>query len=201
MFESDESENLFYLDDEVSIYIIFKKCKRITTFFHSSPKKSAELKKELNLRQMEVTTLIQSVYTRWNSSYEMLKRIYKTLDCINIILLKSKNNIPLLNHEETKCIPDILACLKIFAVMTEKLSGESYVTISLLIPCTKQILIELGNLESTIKTKTGQNFRKLLIKLSEDRLLQYETRTVPRYINLLFLIFNNLIIIYNLINY
>lgn len=53
-------------------------------------------------------------------------------DDINIILLRSKNNIPLLNHEETKCIPDILACLKIFAVMTEKLSGESYATISLL---------------------------------------------------------------------
>lgn len=81
----------------------------------------------------------------------MLKRMYKTLDCINIILLKSKN-IFLLNHEETKCISDILACLKIFAVMTEKLSGESYVTISLLIPCIKQILIELGNLESTIKS-------------------------------------------------
>ncbi|KMQ90940.1 zinc finger bed domain-containing protein 1-like protein [Lasius niger] len=179
LFESDESENLVADHNEVSVYIILKKCKRITTFFHSSPKKSAELKKELNLRQMEITTLVQSVYTRWNSSYEMLQRIYKTLDCINIILLKSKNNIPLLNHEETECIPDILACLKIFSVMTEKLSGESYATISLLIPCTKQILIKLGNLESTIKTQAGQKFRKLLIKLSEDRLLQYETRTVP----------------------
>lgn len=89
--------------------------------------------------------------------------------------------------KKQKCIPDILACLKIFAVMTEKLSGESYATISLLIPCTKQILIELGstNLESTMRTKAGQNFRKLLIKLSEDKLLQYETRTVPRYKNII----------------
>nr|XP_034192173.1 uncharacterized protein LOC117609671 [Osmia lignaria] len=63
LFESDESENLSS-HNEVSVYIILKKCKRITTFFHSSPKKSAELKKELNLRQMEVTTLVQSVYTR-----------------------------------------------------------------------------------------------------------------------------------------
>lgn len=133
---------------------------------------------------MEVITLVQSDYTRWNSSYEMLKRVYKTLDCINTILLRSKNNILLLNHEETRCVPDILACLQIFAVMTEKLSGESYATISLLIPCTKQILIELKNLESTIRTNTGQIFRKLLIKLSEDILLKYETRTVPRYINL-----------------
>lgn len=39
--------------------------------------------------------------------------------------------------------------------------------------------MELKNLESTIKTNTGQIFRKHLIKLSEDRLLQYETRTVP----------------------
>lgn len=55
--------------------------------------------------------------------------------------------------------------------MTEKLSGELYATISLLIPCTKQILIELRNLESAMKTKAEQNFRKLFIKLSEDRLL------------------------------
>lgn len=107
---------------------------------------------------MAVTTLVQSVYPCWKSSYEMLQSIYKTLDCVNIILVRSQSNIPLLNHEETKYIPDILACLKIFAVMTEKLSGESYATISLLIPCTKQILIELGNLELTMRTKAGQNF-------------------------------------------
>lgn len=104
--------------------------------------------------------------------------------CQCYLVVRSQSNIPLLNHEETKYIPDILACLKIFAVMTEKLSGESYATISLLIPCTKQILIELGNLELTMRTKAGQNFRKL-IKLSEDRLLQYETRTVPRYENII----------------
>lgn len=131
---------------------------------------------------MEVTTFVQSVYTRWNSSC-MLRRIHKTLDCINIILLRSKNNIPLLNHKETNCIPGILAYLKIFAVMTEKWSDESYATISLLIPCTKQILIELTNLESTIKTSTGKMFQQLLIDLSEDILLKYETRTVLRYIN------------------
>lgn len=44
----------------------------IITFYYSNPKKSVELKKELNLRQIEITILIQSVYTRWNSSYEML---------------------------------------------------------------------------------------------------------------------------------
>lgn len=83
----DENEDIMSESEQVSVYMILKRCKRLVGFFHSSSKKMEMLREELRLRGIRKTTLIQSVYTRWNSSVEMLRRVYEMIDAIDIILL------------------------------------------------------------------------------------------------------------------
>lgn len=158
-----------------SVDIILRKCRKITGFFNSSPKNTAALKKELQARNLPFRSLLQAVVTRWNSSYFMLERIQQNLDCINIILTRVKNDVPLLTPDEVAAIPDMLTCLKPFVEATKDLSGACYTTISLLIPYTKQILEELKTFKPD--TVCGQNLLQKLIKLTETKLLSYETRS------------------------
>jgi hypothetical protein len=67
----DENRDIMSKSEEVSVYMILKRCKRLVGFFHSSSKKMEMLREELRLRGIQKTTLIQSVYTRWNSLVEM----------------------------------------------------------------------------------------------------------------------------------
>lgn len=128
---------------------------------------------------MTITTLIQSVYTRWNSSYDMLERFYAARDCINVILMRTENDIPLLTPAEIEIIPEILKLLKPFVVATEQMSGDKYETVSLIIPFTKEILTTLAAEKPLHLTNPGKTLRNHLISLAEAKLLPYETRTVP----------------------
>ena len=155
MFENDEFENL---EDEVSVYTILKRCKKIVDFFHPSPLQNKNLMTDLHQRNQPEAKLIQSCYTRWNSSYLMLESISKCEDAITIVLINFGAKLPVLKIPERQAIPEILMVLKPFVDTTEKLSGDKYPTISLIIPCTKLILSELKDCLPQITSPEVLNF-------------------------------------------
>lgn len=101
-------------------------------------------------QNLNITTFIQSVYTRWNSTYKMMARIYKAFDYISLILMKIDTKIRMLTAAERQAISEVFQVFKPFITATEKLSSESYPTISLLITFTQQIQVELETFQTEL---------------------------------------------------
>ena len=112
----------------------------------------------------------------------MLENINEVLDAITIVLIKSGSKASLLNSIERQIIPETLMVLKPFIDATEKLSGDKYPTMSLIIPCTKLIFSELEDILPKITSEEVLKFHTKLTELTQERLLPYETRTISAYV-------------------
>ena len=117
-----------------------EKCKEIVSHFHRSTKASEKLRaiqKQLNMPELK---LIQDVVTRWNSTYLMLERIISQHEAITTTLCLLDKAVMCLSSEEKVTISQSLLLLKPFFEATEDISGDKYVSISLIIPLTKLLL-------------------------------------------------------------
>lgn len=156
-----------------------KKCKEIVTFIKNSNIAADTFQKEQETCDKQYK-LIQEVKTRWNSTLYMLKRIVDTADALNRTLLKSKKAPSPITAEEMIILKDLIKCLDIFEDATNKVSGATYVTVSLIIPITFGIYCNLTDLVKNLSSEEGKSFGLSLIESVKQRLFPYETRTIPR---------------------
>ena len=113
---------------------VFEKCRKIVGFFKSSVVATEKLKEKQIEMEMPELKVKQDVPTRWNSKYIMIKRLMD----IKLPLESTINSLsvsfdPVTSHE-WKVITDILLVLQPFESLTSELSGEKYVTSSLIVP-------------------------------------------------------------------
>ncbi|XP_029167113.1 zinc finger BED domain-containing protein 1-like [Nylanderia fulva] len=114
-------------EDEI-VSSLCKKVKSIVTFFKKSVVLSDLLREHSNL------TLIQSVDTRWNSTFDMLHRFIQLSDKIGLILLQHPTAPPMLSALELQTIKEFMQLLEPFKTATTIFYGEMYVTGSQVIP-------------------------------------------------------------------
>lgn len=107
---------------------LIKKVKTIVTYFKKSVFALDQLRIHSQLK------LIQSIETRWNSTYDMLLRFVELTDAISLILLKCTTSPPILTATELQTIKEFIHLLKPFEEATKIIYGESYVTASKIIP-------------------------------------------------------------------
>ncbi len=138
-----------YEEDIVPSSAVIKKCKRIEMYFHQSSKATNTLKKECESRNLNYYRIVQSVVTRWNSLYFMLKRIQDCVLCINFVLITMETSIPTITSNDEAVISDLLCCLKPFANATEELSGEKFVSMSLVLHNTEILLEQLEEVKNS----------------------------------------------------
>ena len=146
------------------IKAILDRCKDIVKWFKSSTKANAILKQEQQALHKLFYKLIQEVPTRWNSCYDMIKRILQVTDPVNTALLKLRNAPLPLSVDETTILEDIKNVLSCFEEATTKVSGANYVTISLIIPLSYGIYNYLIDLCPNLKSKEGKIICKNLIQ-------------------------------------
>lgn len=161
-----------------SVVLLVKKCKRIVEHFNRSPKLTHKLRAEFAKQNLRFVSLIQSVVTRWNSSYFMLQRIHSALDPINIVSSREKHNLVCLTHSEIEALPEVIKLLKPFADITKILNGNTKVTMSLIIPYTTSVLKELETMQ--VKTEMAVTLLSNLVYYTKKKLLKYETMPIPR---------------------
>ncbi|CAG5052904.1 unnamed protein product [Parnassius apollo] len=156
---------------------ILKKCKSIVTFFKMSTLASDKLRaiqRELNKPELKV---IQEVPTRWNSAYHMLQRIVTMKTELTLALNECNRAPPGVNADEYLIIQETIQILEPFDLATTKISGESYITLSLIIPLIRGIKTKLVEVESQIVTESGNKILLCMMGSVDKRLSPYESRT------------------------
>ncbi|XP_055524869.1 E3 SUMO-protein ligase ZBED1-like [Wyeomyia smithii] len=150
-------------------------------------------------RGQQPMKLMQPCKTRWNSLFYLLESAQKIGDPLYQVLYQCDKWELKLNPAEEHLIPQILRILKPFVTATTKLSGDSYPTINLVIPTTKQILVDLENLQRTeendlfeagdtikvtgdecvkIESRDALRFLEDIQTLTKERMMEYEIRTI-----------------------
>lgn len=163
------------------IELICMKVKNIITFFKHSVTAYDDLRKSTSLK------LVQSVITRWNSTYLMLERFVILYEHVVTVLLKHPKSPPILSAAEIDIIKDVVTIMKQFFTITKELSGESYITASKVIPlvnCLKQ-KIELTETHSETSMLLKQNILQQILErfgtIENVKLLSVATLLDPRF--------------------
>lgn len=161
--------------DEDSINPTIIKCSSVVSHFkHSNIATGALTNKQMQLG-IEKHKLIQSVKTRWNSTYYMLKRLIEQREAIIGVLsdrlITSRTHAAqlMLTEEEWTVIESITTILEPFEIVTNLFSSESEPTISIIMPIIKS-LMENFILKTTPEEPAFlKNIKRLLQKEIESR--------------------------------
>lgn len=142
------------IKDDITVSDFCKKIKNIVAYFKHSVVAADEL------RALSVLKLIQSVETRWNSTYDMLQRFIELADKISGILLQQPTAPIMLTASELQSVREFVQLLKPFDEATKILCGEHYVTGSKVIPIVNTLKNKLNMLAPT--TEIGNHFKREL---------------------------------------
>lgn len=164
--------NLVVQDALKHVDDITKKVKIIVAHF----KRSSNAMTKLNLFQKNsgVTTpkkLLQDVPTRWNSRFYMFERFVELEDAIKTTTaLLDTANLPVLSPDDWKIIKQLTKILRPFEQATKEISGDEYMTASLVIPLT------LGLQNVCQKMKQSVELHKTTGKVLETLTTGLDTR-------------------------
>ncbi|XP_055904236.1 zinc finger BED domain-containing protein 4-like [Eupeodes corollae] len=161
-----------------SFSTILSKIKAIVTFFHSSTLACDKLRIAQKTSNKPELKLIQEISTRWNSSYYMMKRIMEIRSEVAIAISQCQKAPSFLTAENFTAIQEIVRLLEPFDVATATISGESYVTSSLVIPLIRGISVKLSSLENSLTTIEGREVFHSLNNSINMRLKPFNTRTL-----------------------
>jgi hypothetical protein len=161
--EKDENSKFYQIGQALS------KCRKIvTTFNHSSQLNDLleESQIESGIEKKHILHLIQDVKTRWHSTFLMAERMLKLHSYVKNIF-NSKQQYKemrknLLNEVELENLKETVKALECFNQISVLLSGDSYVTCSLIVPSIKYLQKHLS------KTKSGSP--TLIIELKSSLL-------------------------------
>lgn len=116
------------IDEDKVVKDFCAKVKNIVIYFKHSVIAADQLKFNSDFK------LIQSVETRWNSTYAMLERFIQLSETISCIILQCPTAPPMLTASELQSTKKFVHLLKPFEDATKIVCGENYLTASKVIP-------------------------------------------------------------------
>jgi hypothetical protein len=145
--------------DDPSNQKIIEKCRKLVGTFNHSTILTEKLLQDQNTSNENESDkskwtklrLIQDVITRWNSLYQMLKRVVTLKNSIKRVLNLREGVSHVdkdLSDEEYQKIDELCSVLEPFFLMTERLSAEKYPTSSLIWPAQIKLYSEVKKLLS-----------------------------------------------------
>ncbi|KAL4119491.1 hypothetical protein QTP88_012298 [Uroleucon formosanum] len=147
---------------------VLKKCRTLVGHFKHSVFASEKLKELQTQMGLPVLKVIQDVSTRWNSSVHMLDRLVQIKAPLSAAMTYLPRAPDLLTALDWELITDCLPILKPFDVMTVELSGETYPTLSSVIPLVRGLQHMLKSIITN--TTAGNALQKIVIDVIGRRL-------------------------------
>ncbi|XP_071652992.1 E3 SUMO-protein ligase ZBED1-like isoform X2 [Temnothorax longispinosus] len=148
------------------------KIKRIVTYFKQSTIAADALRKLNHLK------LIQSVETRWNSTFAMLFRFISLSKDVGSILLSLPDSPEMLTACELQLAIEIVEVLQPLEKLTRELCGERFVTASKVIPLINCLKNKIEKLRGSLKTQTALALLDRLEKSITTRFGQIESNSI-----------------------
>lgn len=131
------------INGNLDIIQILKKCRTIVGHFKHSSHANGKLREFQLQMNLPILKVKQDVVTRWNSSLIMIERLIDIKNPLSANMSSLPRAPNYLNACEWEIILDCIHILKPFEIMTAKLSGENYVTISSIIPLIRAGVLKL----------------------------------------------------------
>ena len=141
-----------------------EKCRKIVGHFKHSSLATSSLQSWQKRLQLPEHRLIQDVVTRWNSTLDMIERLLEQRLAISAALHSANNTAASMELSSTdwEHLNGLVPILKPFKLATEAMSGESYVSSSLTLPCVFQLVNETKEMEEKSKGMLKNTCRAIL---------------------------------------
>ncbi|XP_046973455.1 E3 SUMO-protein ligase ZBED1-like [Vanessa cardui] len=171
LIKDSENAQTNYLKNSEVLDII-SKCRAIVTHFKQSVKSSNTLRDMQRQMNMDIIKLKQEVNTRWNSTFYMFERLLRTKVALSATLPLLDSPPANLNASEWAILEDCVALLQPIEKMSTTLSGDSYPTLSCIIPLVRGLQHSVS--KKVPSTSAGQHLQQSLLDVIDKRLSVYE---------------------------
>ncbi|CAG9831131.1 unnamed protein product [Diabrotica balteata] len=180
------------IEDTPNLGELIKKMKTVVTWFKQSIIAADELRAAQKSNTVQYS-LKQSVPTRWNSVYYMIKRFLELREYVNIIINNHTTAPLMLTARELSDLSKIKSLLEPLEAVTTEISGEHFPTGSTIIPIvyhlikkTEEINVDDSDLGTVFKEKLVQQIKKRLGSAEQVAVLAKATVLDPRFKKLYF---------------
>lgn len=128
------------IEDVPSLVELLRTVKSIVSWFRQSVTASDELRKVTDKK------LVQEVNTRWNSTYDMIKRFLELRPHINEIVNRISSAPAMTSALQKEMLQDVIDILGPLETATKEISSDSHMTSSLAIPVASSLLDAISSL-------------------------------------------------------
>ncbi|XP_074603287.1 zinc finger BED domain-containing protein 4-like [Brevipalpus obovatus] len=162
---------------------VIGKVKAIAQFSHQSNLFADALRNAQSSSEKKLK-LVQSVETRWNSTYAMIERFLILFEAVTIASIRSTRSPPVsINQTERALLQEIRNLLAPLDDITRILSSESQATLSEVIPLTRGLKEDLNRVKTT--SHDALIFKQALINAIEEKIGDPEKATIATLATLL----------------
>jgi zinc finger BED domain-containing protein 1 (E3 SUMO-protein ligase ZBED1) len=162
---------------ESNIKKIIDKCSAIVTHFKRSTLASEKLKSVQREMKKPELKLIKYIEIRWNSAYYMIKRLIIVREEVTLAMNQLSNAPPNLTADEYIFLTELENLLDPFDTCTTAISGEQYVTISLVIPLLKGLSLKMVEFENANFSDAARNVIQHMKTSINEKLKLFESRS------------------------
>ncbi|XP_075985191.1 zinc finger BED domain-containing protein 4-like [Anticarsia gemmatalis] len=162
---------------EPNVKELIDKCSSIVSHFKRSTLASDKLKSiQRDIKKPEMK-LIKYIEIRWNSAYFMLKRIMAVKEELTLAISQLSNAPSNLSADEYIFLGELVKLLDPFDTCTAAVSGDKYVTISLIIPLIKGLCLKMVEFETDNFTEAAHIVIQHMKTAINDKLKPFESRS------------------------
>lgn len=121
--------------------------------------------------------LIKYIEIKWNSAYYMIKRLILVREELTLAISQLPNAPCNITADEYIFLNELVKLLDPFDICSTAISGEGYVTISLIIPLIKGLSLKIVEFENENFTEAARNVIQHMKTSINDKLKPFESRS------------------------